>query len=70
MAVEHLVLRQKTGLTRFPWITRYHKDLGDDLQNALDLLTAEGWEVVCAVEQAGVPSAAIILKRQKTDGIG
>jgi hypothetical protein len=59
MAVEHLHLHMR----RTHWETKRHPDLGPHLQEALDKLEAEGWEVVCgfAVGQ----NQELILKRDK-----
>ena len=43
MAVEHLHLH----LRRTHWETKCHPDLGPNLQEALDRLENEGWEVIC-----------------------
>lgn len=62
MAVEHLHLHMR----RTHWETKYHDDLGSQLQEALDKLGAEGWEVACAFCANSNPD--IILKRVTADG--
>ena len=59
MAVEHLHLH----LRRTHWETKSHINLGANLQDALDELDKEGWEVVTVfcIER----SPEIILKREK-----
>ncbi len=64
MAVEHLHLHLK----RTHWETKCHPDLGANLQEALDKLGAEGWEVVCGF--AVGPATELILKREKSAGEG
>ena len=59
MAVEHLHLHMR----RTHWETKYHDNLGSSIQEALDKLSAEGWEVVC---QHG-EHHDLILKRVKPD---
>lgn len=62
MAVEHLHLHMR----RTHWETKHHENLGAHLQEALDHLDAEGWEVVCAFCTG--PAPEFILKREKKDG--
>lgn len=61
MSVEHLHLHMR----RTHWETKHHPDLGANLQEALDVLEREGWEVVCAF--CAGPSPEIILKRQNRE---
>ena len=69
MRVEHLVLKPQTKFLHFKWVTRYHDDLGDDLQLALDVVEGEGWEAIGAVPlgptSSGMSEFAILLKRPK-----
>ncbi len=62
MSVEHLHLHMR----RTHWETKYHENLGATLQEALDRLAGEGWEVVCAFSTG--PNPDIVLKRQAGDG--
>jgi hypothetical protein len=55
--VEHLHLHMR----RTHWETKNHDNLGSHLQEALDHLAAEGWEVVTAFTVDRTPE--IILKR-------
>lgn len=57
MAVEHLHLHMR----RTHWETKCHDNLGAHLQDALDNLDREGWEVVAAYCIDRTPE--IILKR-------
>lgn len=50
-------------LRRTHWETKSHENLGVTLQEALDLLAPEGWEVVCAI---GTQQQELILKRPVT----
>ena len=59
MAVEHLHLHMK----RTHWETKLHDNLGAHLQDALDALDKDGWEVVTAYTVVSTPE--IILKREK-----
>ena len=59
MAVEHLHLHMK----RTHWETKLHDNLGAHLQDALDALDRDGWEVVTAYTVVSTPE--IILKREK-----
>ena len=59
MAVEHLHLHMR----RMHWETKHHDNLGGQLQEALEKLQAEGWEVVTAFCAGSNPD--IILKREK-----
>lgn len=57
---EHLHLH----LVRTHWATKHHENLGCHLQEALDTLDKEGWEVVTAfVSHTQVPE--VILRRWK-----
>ena len=57
--IEHLVLKLKPGfVSGFTYLTKYHADLGDDLQKALDVLEKEGWEASLST------GAVVILKRK------
>ncbi|MEI6431203.1 MAG: hypothetical protein WCP07_03380 [bacterium] len=58
---EHLHLHMR----RTHWETKHHTDLGPHLQDALDRLDEEGWEVVTAFTIARTPE--IILCR-RADG--
>jgi hypothetical protein len=57
--VEHLHLHMR----RTHWETKHHADLGPHLQDALDHLDKEGWEVVTAFTIERTPE--IILKRAR-----
>lgn len=57
MAVEHLHLHMK----RTHWETKTHENLGTHLQEALDALSKEGWEVVSSYCIEKTPE--VILKR-------
>lgn len=59
MAVEHLHLH----LRRTHWETKCHPNLGPTLQDALDKLEVEGWEVICGWAIGN--SQELILKRTK-----
>ncbi len=59
--VEHLVLRLEFTLRGSRFKTKYHEDLGNDLQKALESLEKEGWEVV-ALSQDAASSPTVILK--------
>ena len=61
-AVEHLHLHMR----RTHWETKCHENLGAHLQDALDALSNEGWEVVTTFVIDRTPE--VILKRdtQKT----
>ena len=54
---EHLHLH----LRRTHWETKYHENLGTHLQDALDALDREGWEVVSVFCVGQTPE--VILKR-------
>jgi hypothetical protein len=56
-SVEHLYLHMR----RTHWETKYHEDLGPHLQDALERLEKEGWEVVTAYAVERTPE--IILRR-------
>jgi len=58
-ALEHLHLH----LRRTHWETKHHPNLGVHLQDALDLLDGEGWEVVTAFTINISPE--IILRRTR-----
>jgi hypothetical protein len=58
MAVEHLHLH----LRRTHWETKCHENLGTQLQEALDALSKEGWEVVTSFVIERTPE--VILKRE------
>ncbi|GEM_PF-3579821 len=58
-AMEHIHLHMK----RTHWETKYHTDLGAHLQDALDRLDQEGWEVVAAFCVNATPE--LILRRWK-----
>ena len=60
-SVEHLHLH----LRRTHWETKNHENLGAHLQDALDTLSEEGWEVVTAFSVG--PNPEIILKREKKE---
>ena len=57
MAVEHLHLHMK----RTHWETKEHENLGAHIQEALDVLSKEGWEVVTSYTVNQTPE--IILRR-------
>lgn len=57
-AVEHLHLHMR----RTHWETKYHENLGANLQEAFDILDKEGWEVVAAYCVERTPE--IILRRE------
>jgi hypothetical protein len=59
MAVEHLHLHMR----RTHWETKDHLDLGPVLQEALDRLAREDWEVVSVFCVDRTPEA--ILKRER-----
>ncbi len=58
MAVEHLHLHMR----RTHWETKNHENLGAHIQDALDILDKEGWEVVTAFNMERCPE--IILRRE------
>ena len=58
--VEHLHLHMR----RTHWETKYHENLGAHLQDALDHLAGEGWEVVTAYTIERTPE--IILRRVRS----
>lgn len=57
MAVEHLHLHMR----RTHWETKSHENLGAHLQDALDILEKDDWEVVTAFCMDRTPE--VILKR-------
>ena len=57
MIVEQLHLHMK----RTHWETKLHDNLGAHLQDALDILSKDGWEVVAAYTVDRTPE--IILRR-------
>ena len=59
VSVEHLHLHMR----RTHWETKHHPNLGPHLQDALDKLDEEGWEVVTAFTVDRTPE--IILRRDK-----
>lgn len=47
---EHLVLTiSPKGFGSWQFETKYHNDLGDDLQAALDILEREGWQAAFSI---------------------
>jgi len=62
------VLEYKLGMG---WVTKYHPDLGVDLQEALEVLEGEGWEVAVPFQVnlyhqgAFTPNHVLILKRRR-----
>ena len=65
--VEHLVLKvalKAGGLMGTKYVTKYHEDLGSDLQEALETLEGEGWEVATAMTNPTTLTAELILKRK------
>lgn len=67
--VEHLVLKWELVLLGGRWTTKYHENLGADLQEALEVLEAEGWEAGFASYLPGQP-LQIVLKRRRPDAAG
>lgn len=61
-SIEHLVLQYGQFGFRWKFTTKYHADLGDDLQAALDVLEREGWQVVTSF-YAPTQGARVILTR-------
>lgn len=59
--VEHLVLKVG-GFVGNKYKTKYHDDLGDDLQKALEVLELEGWDYL--YQNLGTGAAEVILKRK------
>lgn len=59
--VEHLVLSAVFGMRGSRYKTKFHEDLGTDLQKALEVLEKEGWEVV-ALSHDSASLATVILK--------
>ncbi len=55
--IEHLHLHMR----RTHWETKYHENLGAHLQDALDILDREGWEVAAAYVINCTPE--VILRR-------
>ena len=62
MALEYLHLH----LRRTHWETKGHENLGTSLQEALDKLSVEGWEVVTSFVTQGA-NPEIILRRYKKE---
>jgi hypothetical protein len=60
---EHLHLH----LRRTHWETKYHENLGTHLQDALDTLDREGWEVVTAFCMG--QATEVILRRPTNRGV-
>lgn len=50
-------------LVRTHWASRYHENLGAHLQDALDLLDREGWEVVTSFVNPGNNAPELIVRR-------
>lgn len=58
--VEHLVLTASYHLRGLRFKTKFHDDLGSDLQKALEVLEKEGWEAVALSHDAsGVPTVVL-----------
>ena len=60
--IEHLVLAYVSKGFSWKFKTKYHDDLGDDLQAALEVLERDGWQVVTSFYSTA-QGARVILTR-------